>query len=66
MPHLNMIGNQPAISSHCNGKLIISTGWLAGHEVQFKYATENQRQIHDTGLLIKKFYQQNTLQMTDK
>lgn len=36
-----MIGNQPAISGHCNSELVVSTGWLVGHEVQFKDATEN-------------------------
>lgn len=42
-----MIGNQAAISSHCHGKLVISTGWLARHEVQFKDATENQERKED-------------------
>lgn len=38
-----MIGNQPRVSGHCNGELVISTGWLAGHKVQFKDATEKQK-----------------------
>lgn len=45
---LNVIGNQPAIPGHCNGKLVISTGWLAGHEVQFKDATENEEKENNT------------------
>lgn len=36
-----MIGNQATISRHCNGKVVIATGWLAGHEIQLKDATKN-------------------------
>lgn len=69
-----MIGNQPAISGHCDGKLVISTGWLARHEVQFKDATENQEkrirermiyQNQEVGLLIQKCCLQNTSQLID-
>lgn len=64
-----MIGNQPAISGHCDGKLVISAGRLAGHEVQFKDATENQDKVRrermfyqnqKVGLMIKKCCPQNT------
>lgn len=37
-----MIGNQTAIPSHCDGKVVIATGWLAGHEIQLKNATKSQ------------------------
>lgn len=69
-----MIGNQPGISGHCDSKLVISTGWLAGHEVQLKDATENQeKRIRDcifyenkeVGLLIQKCCLQNTSQLMD-
>ncbi len=53
-PHLNMIGNQPAIPFHCNGKLVISTGWLAGHEVQFEDATESQEKKKNTVSVLPK------------
>lgn len=41
--YLNMVGNQTAIPSHCDGKVVIATGWLAGHEIQLKNATKNQK-----------------------
>lgn len=41
--YLNMIGNQTAIPSHCDGKVVIATGWLAGHEIQLKNATKSQK-----------------------
>lgn len=41
--YLDMIGNQPAVPGHCNGELVISAGWLAGHEVQFKDAAEKEK-----------------------
>lgn len=37
-----MIGNQSAIPCYCNRELVISAGWLAGHEVQFKDTAEKQ------------------------
>lgn len=41
-PYLNMIGNQTAVPSHCHGKVVIATGWLAGHEIQLKKATKSR------------------------
>lgn len=64
-----MIGNQPAISGHGNSKLVISTGWLAGHEVQFKDTTENQEKKNKSlyvGLLNKKCSLQNNSQLTER
>lgn len=39
---LNMIGNQTAVPGHRHGKVVIATGWLAGHEIQLKEATKSQ------------------------
>lgn len=41
--YFNMIGNQTTIPSHCDGKVVIATGWLAGHEIQLKNATKSQK-----------------------
>lgn len=41
--YFNMIGNQTTIPSHCDGKVVIATGWLAGHEIQLKNATKIQK-----------------------
>lgn len=46
--HLNVIGNQAAIASHCDGKVVIAAGWLAGHEIQRKYATKSQKKMIKT------------------
>lgn len=43
--HLNLIGNQSAVPGDSHSKLVISTGWLASHEVQFKNATVKQVEI---------------------
>lgn len=40
--YLNMIGNQTAVPSHRHSKVVIATGWLAGHEIQLKEATKSQ------------------------
>lgn len=40
--YLNMVGNQTAVPSHRHGKVVIATGWLAGHEIQLKEATKSQ------------------------
>lgn len=44
-PHLNMIGNQAAISSHYDGKVVIAAGWLTGHEIQLKNATKSKEEM---------------------
>lgn len=43
--HLNLIGNQSAVPGDSHSKLVISTGWLASHEVKFKNATVKQLEI---------------------
>lgn len=43
-----MIGNQAVIASHCDGKVVIATGWPAGHEIQHKYATKSQKKMIKT------------------
>lgn len=40
--HLDVVGDQSAISGHCNSELVISAGGLAGHEVEFKDTAEIQ------------------------
>lgn len=62
-----MIGNQSAIPCYCNRELVISAGWLAGHEVQFKDTAEKQEKTRiiqcvptKTSLLIRKYCLQST------
>lgn len=40
-----MIGNQTAIPSHCDGKVVIAAGWLTGHEIQLKNATKSKEKM---------------------
>lgn len=41
--YLNVVGDKSAVTGDGNRKLVVATCWLAGHEIQLKHSTVDQK-----------------------